>query len=97
MTELEAAVPLTPSPQPTAEAGEGAVWLVWSNANRAYWCRPAGYTIGTTDAGRFTLAEAMKIVNRNDRRGHCLEDGDHEMPAEVVVPSPEYITAHLQR
>lgn len=65
-------------------------WLVWSNYHRAWWGpERAGYTREVAQAGRYTLAEALDCCRMRSR----MEDGG---PAEVVVPSPEWVSWALE-
>lgn len=69
------------------------MWLIWSNEHEAWW-RPdgGGYSSDVGDAGRYALADAVKIceaagsLNRRGRRNGAV-------PAEIIGPSPELIAA----
>lgn len=65
----------------------GAYWLVWSNEHRAWWGpNHAHYYWDITEAGRYTLEEAMKICGM---RGVARGDGIN--PPEMIQPSPEWL------
>ena len=66
-------------------AADRAEWLVWSNDAKGWWCaKRSGYTIDVTEAGRYTLDEAMKCC-----RTRSQVEGEN--PTELVQPSPELI------
>mgnify|MGYP000882785802 CR=1 FL=1 len=71
-----------------------ASWLVWSNEHEAWWGpNHRGYFTDVASAGRYTLKEANDICVRAGTVNRTRHDP--EIPAEVVVPSPEWIAAAL--
>lgn len=58
------------------------LWLVWSNEHKQWWS-PArcGYTNLRSEAGRYSLEEAIDIVERSNCH---LQDQD--APDEALVP-----------
>ncbi|MFP1683387.1 hypothetical protein ACLD0W_12815 [Alloalcanivorax sp. C16-1] len=78
-----------------APQGEAVNWLVWSNEHNAWW-RPnaRGYTLETTEAGRYTFDEARDIcINARPRSGAKSEAEKAGDPPEVMVLAPESLGA----
>jgi hypothetical protein len=59
-------------------AGE---WLIWSNEHRGYWRGDQlGYTEEVSEAGRFSLVEAIEICER-------ASFGSRGVPNETMLPA----------
>lgn len=60
-------------------------WLVWSCEHQLWWrANRCGYTAKVDEAGRYTLADALRCCKGRSPR----DDGK---PNEIPVPSPELI------
>ena len=72
-------------PAPTQDA-EAAAWLVFSHERSAWWKpRRRGYTDLTSQAGRYTEADARDICERAAYRWHRGAGGPKALPPEVAV------------
>jgi hypothetical protein len=71
---------------PATNEQPGADWLVFSHEHSA-WGRPArrGYTDRTSQAGRYTQAEAREICEKAAWRWHRGAGGPKALPPEVMV------------
>jgi hypothetical protein len=65
---------------------QGGDWLVFSHEHSAWW-KPArqSYTDRTSQAGRYTEAEAREICERAAYRWHRGAGGPKALPPEVMV------------
>jgi hypothetical protein len=74
----------------------GTEWLVFSHEHSAWW-KPArrGYTDRTSQAGRYTEAEAREICERAAYRWHRGAGGPKALPPEVMVraDAPDMLAA----
>jgi len=69
----------------------GIKWLIWSNEHELWWSPDSkGYTPHIKEAGRYSLDEALDICQDKLYRRKLHNIGT-EIPAEVMVPSPELI------
>ena len=72
-------------------------WLIWSNDWHAWWGEAAcGATSSVQKAGRYTLAEALKIISKSSYQRAWLTGMADFVPTDLLVPAPEHLPAMIQ-
>lgn len=65
-------------------------WLIWSNEHSAWWkASRNGYTYNVREAGRYSLADAIKICS--SANVYLRPEGP---PNEVMTPAPEFLPGY---
>lgn len=65
-------------------------WLIWSNEHSGWWAHARqGYTYDVAKAGRYSMADALKICSNANI--YLTPNG---APNEVMTPAPEFLPGY---